>query len=242
VPLITLTTDFGTGSPYVAAMKARLLAGCPGASLVDVSHSVASFDVQAGAFVLWAGTREFSPGSVHLAVVDPGVGGPRRPLAIQVKGSWYVGPDNGLFGMVLDEAEEAAATVVAHELHRPPAASATFEGRDVFAPAAAALAAGSPVADVGAPLDGRPARLPVRSPSVLWVDSFGNLVTSLRPPVRGVRVGDREIRATARTYSEVPSGQPFFYVGSMGLIEVGMREASAAHHLGAGPGAPVEPL
>jgi len=245
VPLITLTTDFGTGSPYVAAMKARLLAGCPGASLVDVSHSVASFDVRAGAFVLWAGTRDFPPGSVHLAVVDPGVGGPRRPLAIQVKGSWYVGPDNGLFGMVLDEAEEeeaAAATVVAHELRRPPGASATFEGRDVFAPAAAALAAGAPVMDLGIPLEGAPARLPVRPPSVLWVDSFGNLVTSLRPPVRGVRVAGREVRAVARTYSEAPSGQPFFYVGSMGLIEVGMREASAAHLLGAGPGAPVEPL
>lgn len=242
MPLITLTTDFGTGSPYVAAMKARLLAGCPAASLVDVSHSVASFDVPAGAFVLWAGTRDFPPGSVHLAVVDPGVGGPRRPLAIHVKGSWYVGPDNGLFGMVLDEAEEAAATVVAHELHRPPGASATFEGRDVFAPAAAALAAGAPVTDLGAPLEGGPARLPARPPSVLWVDSFGNLVTSLRPPVRGVRVADREIRATARTYSEASSGQPFFYVGSMGLIEVGVREASAAHLLGVGPGAPVEPL
>jgi S-adenosyl-L-methionine hydrolase (adenosine-forming) len=242
VPLITLTTDFGTGSPYVAAMKARLLAGCPGASLVDVSHSVASFDVQAGAFVLWAGTHDFPPGSVHLAVVDPGVGGSRRPLAIEVKGSWYVGPDNGLFGMVLDEAEGASATVVAHELRRPPGASATFEGRDVFAPAAAALAAGASVSALGIPFDGRPARLPAGPPSVLWVDGFGNLVTSLRPPVRGVRVAGRAIRVTARTYSEAPSGEPFYYAGSMGLIEVGMREANAARLLGVGPGVPVEPL
>jgi S-adenosylmethionine hydrolase len=242
VPLITLTTDFGTGSPYVAAMKARLLARCPEASLVDVSHSVGSFEIQAGAFVLWAATRDFPPGSVHLAVVDPGVGGPRRPLAMQVEGSWYVGPDNGLFGMVLEDAEEAGATVTAVELHRPPGGSATFEGRDVFAPAAAALAAGSPLASLGTPLEGEPARLPSRPPSVLWVDSFGNLVTSLRPPSRGVRVAGREVRATARTYSEAPSSQPFFYVGSMGLIEVGIREASAAQLLGAGPGSPVEPL
>jgi S-adenosylmethionine hydrolase len=242
VPLITLTTDFGTGSPYVAAMKARLLAGCPEASLVDVSHSVGSFDIQAGAFVVWAGTRDFPPGSVHLAVVDPGVGGPRRPLAMQVRGSWYVGPDNGLFGMVLDHAEEAGATVVAVELRRPQGASATFEGRDIFAPAAAALAAGASVASLAVPLEGGPARLPARPPSVLWVDSFGNLVTSLRPPLRGVRVAGREIRAAARTYSEAAPSQPFFYVGSMGLIEVGVREASAAQLLGAGPGSLVEPL
>jgi S-adenosylmethionine hydrolase len=179
---------------------------------------------------------------VHLAVVDPGVGGPRRPLAMRVKGSWYVGPDNGLFSMVLDDAEEAGATVVAVQLRRPQGASATFEGRDVFAPAAAALAAGASVASLGAPLEGGPARLPARPPSVLWVDSFGNLVTSLRPPVRGVRVAGREVRATARTFSEAPPSQPFFYVGSMGLIEVGVREASAAQLLGAGPGSLVEPL
>lgn len=223
-------------------MKARLLAGCPEASLVDVSHSVGAFDIHAGAFVLWAGTRDFPPGSVHLAVVDPGVGGPRRPLALQVNGSWFVGPDNGVFGMVLDDALEAAATVVVLELRRPPGASATFEGRDVFAPAAAALAAGRPLASVGIEVQGEPARLPPRPPSVLWVDNFGNLVTSLRPPVQGVRVAGREVRAAARTYAEAPAGQPFFYVGSMGLIEVGVREASAAALLGVGPGAPVEPL
>ena len=223
-------------------MKARLLAGCPEASLVDVSHSVGAFDIHAGAFVLWAGTRDFPPGSVHLAVVDPGVGGPRRPLALQVNGSWFVGPDNGVFGMVLDDALEAAATVVVLELRRPPGASATFEGRDVFAPAAAALAAGRPLASVGIEVQGEPARLPPRPPSVLWVDNFGNLVTSLRPPVQGVRVAGREVRAAARTYAEAPVGQPFFYVGSMGLIEVGVREASAAALLGVGPGAPVEPL
>jgi S-adenosylmethionine hydrolase len=223
-------------------MKARLLAGCPEASLVDISHSVDAFDIHAGAFVLWAGTRDFPPGTVHLAVVDPGVGGPRRPLALQVNGSWFVGPDNGVFGMVLDDAQDTAARVVVLELRRPVGASATFEGRDVFAPAAAALAAGRPLASVGIEVQGEPARLPPRPPSVLWVDNFGNMVTSLRPPVQGVRVAGREVRAAARTYAEAPEGQPFFYVGSIGLIEVGVREASAAALLGVGPGAPVEPL
>jgi S-adenosylmethionine hydrolase len=239
VPLITLTTDFGTGSPYVAAMKGRLVAGCPGATLVDVSHSTQPFDIFAGAFVLWAGTREFPPGSVHLAVVDPGVGGNRRRVALQLGGSWYVGPDNGLFGFVLDHSDPVA---VALELNVPPGASATFEGRDVFAPAAAALAAGLTPSSLGVPLVGEPARLPPRPPSVLWVDRFGNLVTGLAPPVGGVRIGGRDVRVAARTYSEAPPRTPFFYVGSMGLIEVGVREGRADEMLGAGPGSPAEPL
>jgi S-adenosyl-L-methionine hydrolase (adenosine-forming) len=239
LPLITLTTDFGIGSPYVAAMKGRLLAGCPDAALVDVSHSIAPFDIFAGAFVLWAGTRDFPTGSVHLAVVDPGVGGSRRRVALQLDGSWYVGPDNGLFGLVLDDSKGVAAAL---KLRVPPDASATFEGRDVFAPAAAALAAGLPPSTIGVPLQGEPARLPPRPPSVLWVDNFGNLVTSLAPPLDGVRIRGHEIRASARTYSEAPPRTPFLYVGSMGLIEVGVREGRAGELLGAGPGTPVEPL
>jgi S-adenosylmethionine hydrolase len=243
VPLITLTTDFGAGSPYVAAMKARLLVGCPEATLVDVSHSVPPFDILSGAFLVWAGTRDFPPGSVHLAVVDPGVGGSRRPLALQLNDSWYVGPDNGVLGLVLANVGGGAEGIpVGVELHRPSEASLTFEGRDVFAPAAAALAAGKPLSTIGSPLRKAPTRLPSRGPMVLWVDNFGNLVTSLRPPVLGLRVGGREIRASARTYSEAPPGQPFFYVGSMGLIEVGVREARADELLAAGPGTLVEQL
>ncbi len=239
-PLITLTSDFGEGSPYVAAMKARLLEGCPGAALVDVSHAVPAFDVVAGAFVLWAGTRHFARGGVHLAVVDPGVGSARRPVAFGLDGSWYVGPDNGLFGLVLSEA--ATVPDVAVELRRPAGASPTFEGRDVFAPAAAALAAGRPPASLGPPLGGALAPLPVSSPTVLWVDRFGNLVTSLKPPVAGLRVSGHEVRAAARTYSDAPPATPFLYVGSMGFVEVGVREARADERLGARPGTPVQPL
>lgn len=242
MPVITLTTDFGVGSPYVAAMKAKLLAGCPEASLVDVSHSVGAFDVHAAAFVLWAGTRDFPPGSVHLAVVDPGVGSARRPIALQIQGSWYVGPDNGLFGMVLDETPHAAAGAALLELRRPAGSSPTFEGRDVFAPAAAMLAAGRSPSAVGSGAEGGPVRLPRRAPSVLWVDAFGNLVTNLKPPLGPLRVGGKEARAVARTYSEAPPGEPFCYLGSMGLIEVGVREASAADLLGVGVGALVERL
>lgn len=241
MPLITLTSDFGEGSPYVAAMKGRLLAGCPSATLVDVGHSVPAFDVLSGAFVLWAGTRHFAPGAVHLAVVDPGVGGGRRPVAFELAGSWYVGPDNGLFGLVSAEAPVgAAASVVV--LPRPQEASATFEGRDVFAPAAAALAAGRPLESLGRRIEEALAPLPLTSPAVLWVDRFGNLVTSLKPPVAGLRIRAQEIRAWARTFSEAPADTPFLYVGSMGFVEVGIREGRAAERLGAAAGTPVERL
>src|SRR5581483_6807292 len=108
-PIVTLTSDFGTGSPYVAAMKGAVLGLCPEATVVDVSHAIPAFDIRAGAFVWWAGTRHFPAGSVHLAVVDPGVGSERRAVAARVGESYFVGPDNGLFGMVIEEAGARAA-------------------------------------------------------------------------------------------------------------------------------------
>jgi S-adenosylmethionine hydrolase len=221
-------------------MKARLLACCPAATLIDVSHAVPAFDVVSGAFVLWAGTREFGPGAVHLAVVDPGVGGSRRAVALRVDGCWYVGPDNGLFGLVLSHAATGPAPAIA--LRRPREASPTFEGRDVFAPAAAALAAGEPADSLGLPLAEPLAPLPVAGPVVLWVDRFGNLVTNVEPPVSGLLVNGHRVIATARTYGEAPPGVPFFYVGSMGYVEVGVREARADDRLGAGSGTPVAAL
>ena len=237
-PLITLTSDFGEGSPYVAAMKAKLLAGCHDATLIDISHSVPAFDVVAAAFVLWAGTRHFEPGAVHLAVVDPGVGGARRAVAFAVKGSWYVGPDNGLFSLILAEAEPEHPI----EIARPPGASPTFEGRDLFAPAAGRLAAGTPLEALGLPLSRPLVGLAPGPPSVLWVDGFGNLVTSLKPPVSGLRISGREVRNLARTYAEAPPDAPFLYVGSMGYVEIGLRQARADELLGAKPGTPIEPL
>jgi S-adenosyl-L-methionine hydrolase (adenosine-forming) len=237
-PIVTLTSDFGAGSPYVAAMKAVLLGACPGAVLVDVSHTVPPFDVVSGAFVLWAGTRHFARGAVHVAVVDPGVGTERRPVALRVQGSWYVGPDNGLLGLILEEGPPDQAI----ELHRPPTASATFEGRDVFAPAAATLAAGGSPAELGRPLATPPLGLPVTGPAVLWVDGFGNLVTNLRPPPTGVRVQGHDVRQTARTFGDVPPGAPFTYTGSMGYVVIAVREGRADQLLGARAGTPIEPL
>ncbi|HEX7263400.1 MAG TPA: SAM-dependent chlorinase/fluorinase [Candidatus Dormibacteraeota bacterium] len=236
-PIVTFTSDFGSGSPLVAAMKAMVLAGCPNATLVDVSHDVPHFDVFAGAFMLFAGTRHFGPGSVHLAVVDPGVGSARRRLAIRAGGRFYVGPDNGLFGIVIDEVGMQEAV----ELAPRPGAAPTFEGRDVFAPAAAALAAGVPLESLGPPTSA-PKLLDDTGPRVLWTDGFGNLVTNLKPPVRPMRIHNHYITASAKTYAEGRPNEAFVYVGSMGYLEVGIREARADRVLGARPGMRVDLL
>jgi hypothetical protein len=216
-------------------MKAMVLAGCPNAVLVDVSHEVPRFDVSAGAFMLFAGTRHFGAESVHLAVVDPGVGSSRRRLAIRAGGRFYVGPDNGLFAIVIDEVGMQEAVELAPRPHGAP----TFEGRDVFAPAAAALAAGIPLSSLGPPTD-PPKMLDDASPRVLWTDGFGNLVTNLKPPVRRMRIHNHDIVATATTYAEGRANEPFVYVGSMGYLEVAVRDARADKLLGARSGMKVE--
>ncbi len=219
-------------------MKAAILAECPGATLVDVSHSLEPFAFDPASFVLWAATRHFAPGSVHLAVVDPGVGTARRAVALAAAGRFYVGPDNGLFSVVL---ESAGASTRAVELPRPGAASATFEGRDVFAPAAGRLAAGAGLDSLGPPVE--PAglvRLPDSGPRVVWVDRFGNLVLSLRPPARALRVGGVPVTHVARTFEEAPDEVPFCYVGSMGRLEVAVKRGRADGLLRARAGTPVE--
>ncbi len=194
---MTFTTDFGTGSPLVAAMKGVVLAG----------------------------------------LVDPGVGSTRRRLIVEAGGRFYIGPDNGLFAIVIDEVGVQGV----HELAARPHGAPTFEGRDVFAPAAAALASGVPVDSLGPPTD-PPVGLPDTGPRVLWTDGFGNLVTNLKPPVRRLRVHNHDITATAKTYSEARPGEPFVYVGSMGYLEVGVRESRADRLLGARPGMKVETI
>lgn len=221
-------------------MKAAVLRACPEATLVDLTHSVRAFDLPAAAFLLWAGSRDFPAGTVHLAVVDPGVGTSRRPLAIELGGSFFVGPDNGLFEIAIREAKPHVPAAV--ELRRLPGVSRTFEGRDVFAPAAGRLAAGEELRSLGTEAAGLTRLAGSSRERVLWVDNFGNLVTSLRPPVKGVGIRGHDVRATAATYGEAPPATLFHYVGSLGLVEVGVREGRADRILGAGAGEPVSAL
>jgi S-adenosyl-L-methionine hydrolase (adenosine-forming) len=186
-PLITLTTDFGTSDGYVGTMKGVILSIVPDARLVDLSHEVVPQDVRAAAYVLYTAYSFFPSHTVHLVVVDPGVGGARRPIALRTPVGFFVGPDNGVFSYVMAcEPLEASATLT-DPRYSLPRVSQTFHGRDVFAPVAAHLAAGVPITDLGPPVADPVVfplpRLEITSHSivgeVLHVDRFGNVVTSV---------------------------------------------------------------
>ncbi|HET7824026.1 MAG TPA: SAM-dependent chlorinase/fluorinase [Anaeromyxobacter sp.] len=243
--LITLTTDFGAGSGYPAQMKAVLLSALPGARLVDVSHEVPRHDVLAGALLLEACLPWFPADAVHLAIVDPGVGTARRALCVRdADGRTFVAPDNGLLTPFL--ADGARAFSIEPGRAVPPPRSATFHGRDLFAPAAAFVARGGDPAALG-PAVADPVRLPwpaaVRrgdelAGETLAADSFGNLVTSIRErdlagaPVALAEAGGRPVR-WVRTYGEASVGEAVALVGSGGRVEIAVREGSAAAALGA---------
>ncbi|MFL5576075.1 MAG: S-adenosyl-l-methionine hydroxide adenosyltransferase family protein [Gemmatimonadaceae bacterium] len=241
--VITLLTDFGTADGYVAEMKGVLLSLAPEATLVDVAHDVPPHDVECGRLALARYWRRFPPGTVHLAVVDPGVGSGRAALAVASDERLLVGPDNGLLspGLLLP----GARAVV---LPLPPGAAPTFHGRDVFAPAAAALARGTPIAALGDPAEEpvvrrtpEPQRLADGSVlgTVITVDRFGNAITNCL----GLRGGTVEVAGTVlrvtRTYADAPPGAVTALCGSSGLIEVAVRDGSAARELGLRRGATV---
>jgi S-adenosylmethionine hydrolase len=243
-PLFTLTTDFGAGSGYPAQMKAVLLAAHPDARIVDVSHEIPHFDVLAGALLLEACLPWFPEDAIHLAVVDPGVGTARRALhVVDREGRRLLAPDNGLLTPFLDGAR---ARAIAPDGAVPPPASATFHGRDVFAPAAAWLAGDGPEEALGAEiadpvrLDWPRARREGREVTgeALAADAFGNLVTSIRvadlggAAVSAVWIGETPVRWT-RTFGEGARGELVAYAGSGGRVELAVREGSAADRLGA---------
>ena len=248
--IITLTTDFGTRDPWVAIMKGVILGIAPGARLIDVTHEVAPHDVLEAALALEAAAPFFSEGTVHLAVVDPGVGSARRGLVVSTGGHWFVGPDNGVFTPFLDDARGWRAIELTAPWCRAEVVSPTFHGRDVFAPAAAHLARGVSLERFG-PDVRDPVRLPWPGASreadlvrgeVVHVDRFGNLTTSLR--AEDVSSGDvaeiagREL-AIVGTYSELAPGGLGAVIGSAGRLEIAAREGRAAALLSLGRGAAV---
>jgi Uncharacterized conserved protein len=243
-PLITLLTDFGTADSYVAEVKAALLRAAPQATLVDLTHAVPPGDLRAAAYLLGRTWHRFPEGTVHLAVVDPGVGTPRAALAFGTAGHWFVGPDNGLFTPVL---RDAAVEIVT--LAIPPTAAPTFHGRDLFAPAAAALASGTALQALGQPFLGIPHRLSYRDPhyegksvvgEVVYVDRFGTLVTNLTPEMvpdyAVIEIEGLDIGPLRRTFGDVPTGGLLAYLGSGGQVEIAVRDGSAARRLGMGVG------
>jgi S-adenosylmethionine hydrolase len=241
--IITLLTDFGTADSYVAEMKAVLLSEVPGIVLIDVTHDIPSGNVLAAQYVLSRVWRRFPLGTVHLAVVDPGVGTVRRALAGEIAGHQFVAPDNGLLSGL-------PATTRFVALPIPALASPTFHGRDVFAPIAALLATGGSLESLGAPITD-PVRSPLPVPhvepdrvtgEVIYIDHFGNLISNVAgvgAPAGSVTVAGVDVGPLRRSFGEVATGELIAYVGSAGTVEIAQRDGSAAGRLGAGVGADV---
>ncbi len=242
--LITLLTDYGVTDSYVAEVKGVLLTALPDATLIDVTHQVPPGDVRAGQFLFTRSWRRFPGGTVHLVVVDPGVGTARRALAAEAAGHFFVAPDNGLLTSLADDAAFVSLPV-------PPSAAPTFHGRDVFAPAAARLAMGVSLDELGDPVeDVRRVPLPVPRADgvallgeVVYVDRFGTLVSNIMAEDvdAGVRIAGEgsEVGPLRRTFGDVEPGQLVAYAGSGGEVEIAVRGGSAARLLGAGVGAAV---
>lgn len=243
--VITLTTDFGLHDGYVAAMKGAILSIAPDVSLVDVSHQVPPQDVASGAYILSRSYRYFPAGSVHLAVVDPGVGSARRAILVETPEYRFVGPDNGLFSAVLQRESTWNAVEIRNAAYFRPEASPTFHGRDIFGPVAAHLCNGVTLAELG-PRIADPVLLNLWSVQerdkvvagwIVHVDRFGNAISNIekrRMEHEGVRVraGEFVFDRVCRTYADVPEGRSLALYGSDNTLEIAINGGNAARNLG----------
>jgi S-adenosyl-L-methionine hydrolase (adenosine-forming) len=250
--LITLTTDFGLDDPWVAIMKGVIATRAPGVPVVDVSHGIPPQDVLAGALVLRHAAPWFPAGSIHVAVVDPGVGSERRALCIETDAGLFVGPDNGILSLAAPPGSVRGIVELREERYLVTPRSTTFHGRDVFAPVAAALATGTDARALGPPVDD-PVRLAMPEPvrqgrtvrgQVIYVDRFGNLVTNLPGDAFphadvSISLGHARIRGIATSYAAVARGTLVAVVNSWNLIEIAVRDGSARERLGADVGTTV---
>jgi S-adenosylmethionine hydrolase len=250
MPLVSLLTDFGLSDSFVGEMKAVILSICPDARIIDITHQVEKFDVRMGAFLLAGAAPCFPSGTVHVAVVDPGVGGPRRPIVVETPRTVYIGPDNGLLVPAAQREGIRHVYELTSRSFMREEVSATFHGRDVFAPSAAHLASGKRPSDCGpevtdyvqpsyskARFDGKRVTC-----EIFHIDAFGNIVTNISNELGklGLALGDkvsltmekRRFQARfVRTYSDLVGKELGILVGSHGFVEVACREASAADKL-----------
>ena len=255
-PIITLLTDFGREDTYVGQIKGVLLGINPEVRIVDLSHEVARHDVVTGAMMLREAWSFFPEGTIHVGVVDPGVGGGRRAMAAEVGGHRFVGPDNGLLIAAINAVGEGATLIsLENAQYFREQVSTTFHGRDLFAPVAAHLSLGLALDQLGPRFDD-PTPTPMHAPlregnvlvgEVLRVDHFGNLVTNIRPehlpgdPLQPVTAQIRglPVHGIYRTYEDVEPGELMVLWGSGGFLEISSREKSAARVIGAGVGSSV---
>ncbi len=255
-PIVTLTTDFGLSDHFAGTMKGVILSICPTAELVDITHGISPFEISEGALAIAEAYRYFPKKTVHLIVVDPGVGTSRRPILAEAAGQYFVAPDNGVLSMIYAR-EKHKVRAITSDLHFLKPVSRTFHGRDIFAPTAAHLAKGTPAARFGK-LIANYCRLkfaePVRTGKHFWrgtvlkVDHFGNLITNfhigefdvLRTRPFQLTCGQSAIGYLSETFAEGASGEPALIVGSSGYVEIAVNQGSAAQILHCGTGTPVD--
>jgi len=258
MPTITLLTDFGTSDTYVGQMKGVIASIAPDTPVIDLTHEVPPQDVLAGAIELDGAVDAFPEGTIHVGVVDPGVGSHRRPIAMQTDRFTFVGPDNGLFTAVAQRSDRCQAVALTECAYFRSRISATFHGRDVFAPAAAHLATGVALNKLGGPIP-CPHRLELPQPTmsgdtlhgrVLLIDHFGNLITNITSrelqshavadgDAMRTTVGEARIDGLSQTFSDVAEGEPVAYLGSGGRLEIAIRNGDAARSLSVRRGEPV---
>ncbi len=251
--IVTLTTDFGLRDPYAAAMKAAILGISPGVAIVDITHDVEKFNIRAGAFVLGSATPYFPEGTVHVAVVDPGVGTQRRPIAIETKHSFFVGPDNGLLILPAEAQGIKHIYELTSRRFMLSHVSSTFHGRDIFAPAAAHLVNGTAIEEFG------PQLISVVKPDfaevvrnknflfgeVLHVDDFGNIITNIhakdiaefREGMLLIEFSDQKVQLRlSRAYADSKPQEPLALIGSHNYLEIALNQGSAAAKFGSKAG------
>ncbi|MGQ0793188.1 MAG: SAM hydrolase/SAM-dependent halogenase family protein [Deltaproteobacteria bacterium] len=244
--IITLTTDFGIKDHYAGSMKGAALSVNPGATIVDITHEIPKFDILCGAFSLGECCRHFPKGTIHIAVVDPGVGSARKPIAVDADGDIFIGPDNGIFTFILREAKRRRAFEISNPKFMSSSVSQTFHGRDIFAPAAAHISLGAGIEDLGGIVE-KTAEISIPKPrirggeilgEVIYTDSFGNLVTNI-PSIaipRGARIyaGDSPalIEGVSKSYAEVGRGELLAIIGSGGFLEISVNQGRASDVIG----------
>jgi S-adenosylmethionine hydrolase len=259
VALVSLTTDFGMRDEYVGVMKAVILGIAPGLAIVDISHQVTPQDRQQAAFLLKNAYPYFQSGSVHVVVVDPGVGSQRRIVAMNFDGHYFIAPDNGIFSLLLEGRAPQKLVAVDSRDWFLPQVSRTFHGRDIFAPVAARLASGKPLEELGTTLAVETLHhLPPPCPpqrgrehiagSVVQVDHFGNLtinidhglikeIENVAPSADlKIHIADQVIRGLSSCYADAPVGTPLALVGSRGLLEIAVNQGDARRFFGVARG------
>ncbi len=253
--IITLTTDFGLQDYYVSAMKGVILQEAPDARLVDISHEIPPQDIMAGSWVLKNSAMLFPSGTVHLVVVDPGVGTRRKPVALKIRDQFFVGPDNGIFSLLTRDEDFRAVHLTQQSFWRKDP-SGTFHGRDIFAPVAARLCEGADFESLGEPVDELETyrwAVPIADKDgiqgwVIHIDTFGNLITNISASLIEEVIDNDEVKLYVgntildeilHTFGSVPDGEPVAYIGSSGMLEVAINKGNAEEMLGVQKGAQI---